>query len=294
MRMGGDPELAERLSLSKTRNRARKLSHDRGFALLVVLWSLGFLALIGMHVLLVGRHAAQATLAEQAEVAAELAADGALSERLYDLATRGAPALKSGYGWVVSSNVGILVRTRMRIEQGLVNPNKVGPVFLEALLEERGISKAAAARATAAIMIGTERGDLTAVSGLGQRARLLMCRSGQGAMHGSIQTLDDLAAFPMVGPRIAAAIENVLSFAEMDDPLPGAAGPVIRRALAHASIPVPPRSGLAVEGALLIVEAQVERGGVRIRRHAEVIFAGDASMQPWHVVRWETVPVKSD
>lgn len=294
MRMGGDPELAERLSLSKTRNRARKLSHDRGFALLVVLWSLGFLALIGMHVLLVGRHAAQATLAEQAEVAAELAADGALSERLYDLATRGAPALKSGYTWVVSSNVGIQVRTRMRIEQGLVNPNTVSPVLLEALMEERGISTAAAARATAAIMIGTERGDLTAVNGLGQRASLLMCRTGQGAMHGSIQTLDDLAAFPMVGPRIVAAIEDVLSFAETDNPLPAAAGPIVRRALARASMPVGPKSGLAVEGALLIVEAQVEHGGVRIRRHAEVIFAEDAPVQPWHIVRWETVPVKSD
>src|ERR1700752_666316 len=120
---------------------------QRGFALLIVLWTLVLLTLLGTQILARGHGEAQLAGNLRGAAAAEAAADGAIEEAIFHLLDG------SSRRWLADGAVHLIrfpsatVEVRIEDEAGKVNPNLASPALLRALLGRLGAeARTAAAR----------------------------------------------------------------------------------------------------------------------------------------------------
>ena len=116
------------------RGAARRLSGDRGFALLLVLWTMVLLALIATRIAAAGRAEAQLAANLRDAAVAQAAADGAVQEVVFHLLAEG------DQRWAPSGRhrvalAGAAVEVGIEDLAGRVNPNTASPELLRALLE---------------------------------------------------------------------------------------------------------------------------------------------------------------
>ncbi len=130
------------------REAALRAGRDRGFALLIVLWTLGLLSLIATQILASGRSETQLAANIRSNALAEAAADGAVNQsvlRLMQGAWRpdGTPH--------VLRIAAAVVEVRMEDEARKINPNFAPPAVMAALLRTIGLDPARATSLAAAI-----------------------------------------------------------------------------------------------------------------------------------------------
>ncbi|GBR47119.1 hypothetical protein AA106556_1344 [Neokomagataea tanensis NBRC 106556] len=117
--------------------------------------------------------------------------------------------------------------------------------------------------------------------------------------HGPFHSLDDMASLPGVGWGVVQRIAPAVSLSQMQYPTNAEAVPVVQVALkrlhhlgysgAFGSEAQPPMLG---GGVSVIVDALVRDEQGAEQRRANVVLMPDAEPEPWHVLRWETVPVE--
>ncbi len=128
------------------------LRRERGFALLIVLWTLVLIAFLVLHLTASGRTEIRIAdnLVDNAVAAA--AADGAITEAIFNLANP-----RPDQRWRLDGAAHPLtigdsrVTVRLADEAERINPNLASPVLIEALLRAVGSDPATAQRLTAAI-----------------------------------------------------------------------------------------------------------------------------------------------
>jgi general secretion pathway protein K len=116
-------------------------SHDRGFALLLVLITLATLTLIVAASVDAARHYGEESFAKLRDVRIKAAVDGAVATVARDLAEAGAapPAILSH---AQTYNVGgIAVSVEVKSEAGRIDINAASPELIRALLVESGLKK---------------------------------------------------------------------------------------------------------------------------------------------------------
>jgi general secretion pathway protein K len=133
----------------------RRRTHRRegGFALLLVLWSLGLLALIGTQVTATGR--AEAMLAANLRTAAvaEAAADGAVHQAIFRLLAPEAQRWPAdGPARELALPGGATALLRIESDQGKLNPNLATAPLLQALLLQLGAEPRTAGGLAGAIL----------------------------------------------------------------------------------------------------------------------------------------------
>ena len=262
---------------------------ERGFALLLVLWTLSLLALLLSSLLAEGRSDLSLATNLRAAASAEAAADGALAEAIFHLLP-GTPQ-----PWQAGPRTLAIGAARVRLlignEGGKVNPNLADPTLLTALLGAVGADPASAAMIAQAIV--DWRGPELAPA---DHAALMAQYLARGRATGEIylppgepfENLDEVGLVLGMTPALRDRLRPHLSLATLDDPAPALADPAVAAALAQLG----PAAGAATTtpGIAFSIEAYAETGGARFTRRAVVRIGATQSGRAYAILAWDQAP----
>jgi general secretion pathway protein K len=256
---------------------ARFRGHDgrsRGFALLIVLWSLVLIAFIVAHVAASGR--TEIRIAENLVVnaAASAAADGAIWAAIFNQSD---PKLEQRWPLEVPHEVDIgrsRVMLQLRDEASWINPNTAPPALLEALLRTTGSDPANARTLAAAI---AEWVGVVAVARPQNQifADYRAARLSYGPPGAPLQTIDELGRVLGMTPAVLAAVRPHLTLFGPPQPNPHSSDPIIADAVAQLPVigVLPPVNPLPPDLATTRITATaIGPGNARISRTAIVRF----------------------
>jgi general secretion pathway protein K len=258
---------------------------QRGFALLIVLWTMGLLALLVAQFSAAGRSEVQVAANLRANAVMQSAADGALHEAILRL-LQGlwAPDGQAHVVRVANTQVDV----RISDESWKVNPNAATLPMLQAILSNRGIDAGKTAMLSKAI-IDWRTGDVAAPSSAPRRGPSQTAAQPRRAASRLFESLDQLALVSGMTPTLLARIKPVLSIYQEGDGLD-----------MDGSLP----SGTAQAGGgwhfgsagrvmLVAIEATAigEKGG-RFARQAVVRLREDPSLDqaPYQILTWDVPP----
>jgi general secretion pathway protein K len=116
-------------------------ARQRGFALVIVLWSLALLALLVSGLTAAGRTQIRLAHDMRGAAAAEAAADGAVQRAVFDL--RGGTRVAGAVPWRVRIG-GAVVAVTIEDQSDRINPNFSAPPLMASLLQASGLKPAPA------------------------------------------------------------------------------------------------------------------------------------------------------
>ncbi|MGC1408987.1 MAG: type II secretion system protein GspK [Acetobacteraceae bacterium] len=242
----------------------RDKTDQRGFALLIVLWTLGLLALLGTQLLATARQDTQ--LARNLVDAAELeaAANGAAQQAIF------ASLDMSNKHWDADSITRVIrvghipVAVQLDDEAEKVNPNIASVALLQALMTALGIDRVTAAAVAASI---AEWRQASAVAGGADAvtARYVAARREYAPPGTPFTNLDELEAVFGMTPGMLGRLRPHLTIFTDDDPDMAPRDPIVAQALVLAG-----QGGTAgVEGVTGLVSITADARG-RGRAHFTV------------------------
>lgn len=264
--------------------RPRGRAGERGFALLVVLWTLALASLVGARVTAAGRGELRLAADLRAAAEAEALADGAVHEAVFRLLD------PSPAGWRADGRPRSLVlpggtaEVRAEDRAGHVNPNAAAPELLAALFGQAGLDARAAADLAAAVVEWRIPGPVRPPGA--KEAAYRAAGLGHAPSEAPFRSLDELGGVLGMTPALLARLAPHLDLHAGGAPDPGLAGPVVLaalRALAGGAALAPlPRDG---ERTVAVTAAATGPGGARFVRRA-VVRIGTAEGRPWRVLDW--------
>ena len=214
---------------------------QRGFALLIVLWTLAFLSLLGAALVATSRQDTQRARNLIDGAAAEAAADGAVQQAIYALLD------PSARRWRPDGTVHLLrsgqnrIEVRVENESSKVNPNFAPVELMQALMVDLGVSSATAARLAAAIADWRTQGEQPLP--LGAKAPLYAAAGRDYAPPGaSFESLDELGAVLGMTPDVLALMRPHLTLYSESDPDGSTTDPVVAAALGPQARAAPRRN----------------------------------------------------
>jgi general secretion pathway protein K len=253
---------------------------EKGFALLLVLWALILLSLVITQLLTAGRRETQLAGNLRRAATAEILADSAVQNTIFQLMTGGrrpAGAIKLP-GGIATIHVHNLA--------GLVNPNLAPAPMLAALIEECGIAPAMARRVTQSITDWrSPPDDPRKLAAAYRAAGRPYAPSGQ-----AFQTRDEIRLVLGMTPAIADCLAPHLSvFGDEQMPSVAFADPFVLRSLvrmaqAGGTVVAADPNQQGDQAVEIIAEATTL--GARFTRAATVRFPGNNPRQPYRVLTW--------
>jgi general secretion pathway protein K len=207
----------------------------RGFALIIVLWTLVLIAFIVAHITASGRTEVRIAGNLVANAVAEAAADGAIFEAIFNLSDP-----RPEQRWPIDGTVRQVaigdgrVALRLEDEAWRINPNAASPALLEALLRATGSDPESARRLAAAIgeWVGSAP---TARSQDAIMADYHAAGLDYGPPGAPLETLDELGRVLGVNSAVLAALRPHLTLFGPPEPNPAGADPLVAAALALIS-----------------------------------------------------------
>jgi general secretion pathway protein K len=257
---------------------------QRGFALLIVLWTLVLLTLLGTQIVARGHGEAQLAGNLRSAAVAEAAADGAVEEAIFHLLDG------SSRRWAADSAMhlvrfpGATVEVRIEDEAGKINPNVASPALLRALLVRVGAASASAASLAAAIADWRSAGPTPGALGA-KAAQYAAAGRDYGPPGAPFQSLDELGEVLGMTPELLARLRPHLTLFSQSDPVAAAADAVVAMALRDAGGPPKPMAGGRLQVAVITALAQGP-DGARFARRAVVRISGDVRERPWKILAW--------
>jgi general secretion pathway protein K len=273
---------------------------ERGFALLIVLWTLGLLSLLAAQVTSGARTETRLAANLRGAAIAAAAADGAVMETAYRLRI-GAWAPD---GVVRPLAVGeVRVAVRATDERGLVNPNRATVPLLRALLRQVGVPTSRADQLATAIVDFRLRGPTSLMGGL----KITPYRAAgldYGPTGRPFGDVEGLAVVLGMRPDILARIDPFLSVDTDNAVTPALASGPVRAAIAELEdvaartgqpvqgLPPPSVGGTAApQGAMVVRVTAAARAadGSLFTRAATLRLTDNAGpgVVPIRVIRWD-------
>jgi general secretion pathway protein K len=208
---------------------------SRGFALIVVLWTLVLIAFIVAQLTSSGRTEVRIAGNLVADAAADAADDGAIFAAIFNLSDPNPAQRWPLDGAARELTVGdSRVMVRLEDEAGRINPNLASLALLEALLRVTGSEPESARR-----LAGTIGEWVGSAPVARPQNAVLADYSAAGLDYGPpsapIETLDELGRVIGMTPVVLTAIRPHLTLFGPPDPNPASADPVVAAALAQAS-----------------------------------------------------------
>jgi general secretion pathway protein K len=262
---------------------------QRGFALLIVLWTLVLLTLLGSQIVARGRGEARLASNLRAAAIAEAAADGAIEVATFHLLDG------SSDHWLPDGALHLVrfpsavVEVRIADEAGKVNPNLASEALLQTLLTHVGADGRAAAAVAAAITDWRSPGDNPRALGA-KAAPYAAAGRDYGPPGAPFKSIDELGEVLGMTPELLQRLRPHLSLFARRDPVLSAADPVVVMALRDAGAgTVKPAVAGQLEVAAVTVLAQGP-AGARVARQAVIRLGGtpggEAGDRPWKVLTW--------
>ncbi len=260
---------------------------DRGFALVLVLWTLVLLTFIVSSLVAGGRGEVRLAANLRAAAMAEALADGALHEAIFRLLD------PSDAGWRAEAGERALTfptgRATLRFEDhaGLVNPNSASDALLTALLARLGADSRQAASVTAAI--ADWRFPSASPRPLGGKAPQYRAAGlDYGPPEAPFRSVAEVALVLGMTPALFERLAPHLTVFREGDPAGAIASPVVRAAITDATgateFRPPAPGGVRV---LTITATATGRQGARFSRRAVVRLGAALATRPWRILAWE-------
>ena len=245
----------------------------RGFALVLVLWTMVLLSFIGTRIASSGRMEAQLAANIRDAAVVEAAADGAVQQAAFHLLDT-SPDRWQADGKEHAVSIGAAAVTiRAESEDGRINPNLASPELLAALLRQVGADTGTADKVAFAMT------EWRFPTGLAPSANpTLRPYRAAGLPYGPtgapFRDLDELSAVLGMTPELLARATPYLSLNVRGDPDPAYAAPVVLQAIRAASGGrVPPSSTAGRPPDLVrITAAATGPSGSRFTRQAVVLL----------------------
>ena len=273
----------------------RRQESDRGFALLLVLWTMALLSLLAAQVTGAGRAETRLAAALRQGAQLQAAADAAVYETIWHMLDG------SGDYWPPGPMVRVLDEPAGRVlltvtdERGKLDVNQTPPALLQALFAVLGADRTTAQTVANAVadwrsqQSGGNDPDTPLAPGYRMQGRM-WGPSGQ-----EFQRLDELQLVLGMSPALYAASLPYLTLALEQGPWLQYADPPVLAAIARAKRD----SGLAVDAAdvrgpiVLRLQAQVKgAGGAAFTRRVLFRLDGTLSGPAWkyRILSWEDGP----
>jgi general secretion pathway protein K len=267
----------------------RACRRERGFALLIVLWSLALLSLIITSLAAVGRREMKLVDNVRSATAAEAAADGATNEAIFRLMSG---EWSPGRVQHVVYIGGAVVTVRIEDAAHLVNPNNAPVSLLTALLRQVGADPQSAQAIAAAVAAYRD------ASGTDPTPEYIAAGLPYGPARRDFRSVAELQLVVGMPPEVYARLAPHLSVWKLPMVVPDPTDPIVAAAYFEAG----PNGGfgprlptvrwLRGQAARLDVRiiAMASIGGARFSRLAEVqLRGGPASappMSPYQIMAW--------
>ena len=207
---------------------------QRGFALLIVLWTMGLLALLGTQIVAAGRSNTQ--LADNLKQAAVLAAaaDGAVADVMFHMQAAADPRLRAD-GVVRQVRIGqTAVLVRIENETDRVNLNTASGDLLKSLIIQVGGPPALADRLAAAIL-DWHTENASPRQGGAKAADYRAAGRNYGPPGTPFQSVHELTEVLGMTADLYARLAPHLTVLSDDDPDMSTRDPIVARALSDAS-----------------------------------------------------------
>jgi general secretion pathway protein K len=258
---------------------------DRGFALLIVLWTMVFLAFLMTQILGIGRNAVDLSSNIRAAAQARAADDGAINEAVFHLLASGPAHWKPG-GASHPLQVGAVpVQVGVRSLDGMVNPNLASESLLDGLLLAVGVGPDQAKDIANAIVFWRAAPDSPAAGAAAlaayQRAGLPFAPPARP--FAAIGELGDVMGMT---PDILARLAPHLSLFQPGDPDPTVADPVVAKALTLASA-AQQGDASSFEGAPVVAITACAAAPATLCRRAVVSLPGANAQTPFLMLALE-------
>jgi len=266
----------------------RKQGRDRGFALLVVLWSLVLITLVTTQIMASGRTALALATNMRDAAAAKSCADGAINETVFHLLATGPAQWTAGGAPHVLDRCGMKVAVRVRSLAGLINPNLASTALLAGLFQAVGAPSAQAQQLASAIVAwrspAASKADAKALLAAYQQAGLAYAPTPQ--QFSDMSELADVIGMP---PALLAKAMPYMSLFQSGDPDPAVAGPVVRQALTLSGQAGTNSNVYEGTAPVVAISALAEGPGqIAVRRDAILSIAGADGPAPFQLLSLRT------
>jgi general secretion pathway protein K len=246
-------------------------NRERGVALLIVLWTLGFLALLGTQIVAAGRTDTQLADNLKQEAMLSAAADGAVANIVFQMLAAKDPRFQAD-GLVREVRIGATpVLVRVENENDRVNLNTASAVLLRALIIEVGASPAVAGSLAAAILDWRTSGTNPRPGGA-KAADYRAAGRGYGPPGTPFLDVDELMDVLGMTPALFQRLAPHLTVLTDGDPDLSTHDPVVARALTDAA-GVADDTGAGLPTADPILRIAVTVIGRGSTRYSEVVVA---------------------
>lgn len=264
----------------------RRTVRQRGFALLIVLWSLVLLSLLIGHVIVTGRSETRIAANIRAAAVAEAAADGAAYTAIFRLLTSPPahwPADGASHRLEFGPAQAVVSAAPLA---GKLNPNMSDKPLISALL--RAVGSAPGEASTLAGAIADWHGRV--FQDPLRQARLAPYRA-DGLDYGPpmtpFETIEELGRVRGMTPVLLAALAPHLSLHRTGDPDPAFADPAVSQALQSLGPDMlPPPAPAGTPGGTVEIVAVASVGTARFTRRA-VVDIDPALGRGYAVLSWE-------
>ncbi|WP_428390414.1 general secretion pathway protein GspK [Lichenicoccus sp.] len=222
-------------------------TRDRGFALLIVLWTLSLLSLLISQLAGSGRQALRLAGNMRMHAALQAAADGAVQEAGFHVAAAGvAHWAADGVAHGLSED-GARIGAQVTNEAGRVNPSIASLDLLAATVHQCGPDTPQSIAVASAIVAWRFPSAQTSYGADAYvRAHRAYAPPGQ-----PFESLDELSLVLGMTPALLGCLTPHLSLYATSDPDPDAADPFVLRALTQVIGAPPPQSNAPVEESLV-------------------------------------------
>ncbi len=267
---------------------------DRGFALLIVLWSLSLLALMLSLVTSTGRSDLATASALRDAAQSEAAADAAIHEAIWHLLDGADESWRLNGERRRLREAGITVDVGIIDDRGKIDINQAAGPLLEQLFTVLGVNHASARDLGTAIVEWHSQGP-GADSDPTVAAPYRMLGLGYGPPGQEFQSLDELRMVRGMTPQIYAAAKPFLTLALEQAPWVASTGPEVLAAIARAK----KLANLTLDNAdprgpqvFWVFARALGPGSARFERRAMIRFDGTLSGPAWkyRILALETGP----
>ena len=269
----------------------RGKSDERGFALLIVLWTMVLLALLSTQITGAGRSELQLAAALRNAAQLQAAADGAIDETIWHMLEGGGAAWQPGAAAYDLHEPGGTVHVTIADDRGKMDVNQVPPQLLAGLFSVLGADNSTATAVSAAI------GDWRSQSSPGDSDSSVppeyrMDGRAWGPPGQEFERLDELLLVRGMTPALYQAALPYLTLDLEQAPWLQYASPLVLAAIDKAKH----ASGISVEAAdvrgptvLEIQAIATGPGGARFVRNVLLRLDGTLSGPAWkyRILEWE-------
>ena len=262
---------------------------ERGFALLIVLWTLGLLALIGAQITASGRTETRLAANLRGNAVVEAAADGAVHQAMMRLMQGVWRADAAPHVVRIGPAV---VEVRMEDEAGKVNPNFASLPVMQALLRNIGLDPPRAASLGAAIIDWRTR-SLNPLPGGAKTPQYRAAGLPYGPASRPFESLDEIGLVLGMTPQVLARLRPLLSVYNDNDVDRAAANPVADQALEESRLGRGPAAQASIDNGTITATVRAAASGpegARFTRQAVVRVKSEAASgePPFQILTWET------